>query len=117
MMNTLKLFLALCSGLLGLVSAWAEQPSSAQAPAPAGSEVGNDYLIGPGDALQIFVWRNPELTATVPVRPDGKITTPLVPDMLAVGKTPSQLSRDIEKVLAEYVKSPQVNVIVTQPAS
>ena len=58
---------------------------------------------------------NAELTATIPVRPDGKISTPLNEDMVAVGKTPSQLARDIEKVLAEYVRSPTVNVIVTQP--
>jgi polysaccharide export outer membrane protein len=75
------------------------------------------YIIGPGDSLQVFVWRNAELSSTVPVRPDGKISTPLVEDMVAVGKTPTQLARDIEKVLAEYVKSPQVNVIVTQPLS
>jgi polysaccharide biosynthesis/export protein len=75
----------------------------------------NSYVIGPGDALQVFVWRNPDLTATVPVRPDGKISTPLVEDMVAVGKTPSQLARDIEKVLSEYVRSPTVNVIVNQP--
>ena len=65
-----------------------------------------DAVIGPGDTVQVFVWRNPELTATVPVRPDGKISTPLVEDMVAVGKTPSQLARAIEKVLAEYVRSP-----------
>jgi polysaccharide biosynthesis/export protein len=76
-----------------------------------------DYVIGPGDTLQVFVWRNPDLTVTVPVRPDGKISTPLVEDMVAVGKTPSGLARDIEKALAVYVKSPQVNVIVTIPAS
>lgn len=75
----------------------------------------NQYVIGPGDTLQIFVWRNSELTASVPVRPDGKITTPLNQDMVAVGKTPYQLARDIEKVLSEYVRSPTVNVIVTQP--
>jgi polysaccharide export outer membrane protein len=63
------------------------------------------------------VWRNPELTTVVPVRPDGKISTPLVEDMVAVGKNPSSLARDIERVLAEYVRTPQVNVIVTQPAS
>jgi polysaccharide export outer membrane protein len=79
--------------------------------------VSPDYIIGPGDTLQVFVWRNPELTVTVPVRPDGKVSTPLVEDMVAVGKNPSSLARDIEKVLAEYVKAPQVNVIVTQPAS
>jgi len=83
--------------------------------APAESKVGNDYVIGPGDTVQVFVWRNPELTVTVPVRPDGKISTPLVEDMIAVGKTPSQLARDVEKVLGEYVRSPQINVIVTQP--
>ena len=85
--------------------------------APAKSAVPADYVIGPGDTVQIFVWRNPELGSTVPVRPDGKISTPLVEDMVAVGKSPSILARDIEKVLAEYVRSPQVNVIVTQPAS
>jgi polysaccharide export outer membrane protein len=79
--------------------------------------VSADYLIGPGDSLQVFVWRNPDLTVTVPVRPDGKISTPLVEDMVAVGKTPSNLARDIEKALSVYVKSPQVNVIVTVPAS
>ncbi len=71
------------------------------------------YLIGPGDQLNIFVWRNPELSVTVPVRPDGKISTPLVEDMQAVGKSPTQLSRDIESVLSEYIKSPKVNIIVT----
>jgi polysaccharide export outer membrane protein len=87
------------------------------APAPAQGVVAPDYLIGPGDTLQVFVWRNPDLSVTVPVRPDGKISTPLVEDMSAVGKTPSGLARDIEKALSEYVKSPQVNVIVTIPVS
>jgi polysaccharide export outer membrane protein len=103
-----------------LASAQVSPPVPAAAPpivAPAESKVRNDYMIGPGDTLQVFVWRNPELTTTVPVRPDGKISTPLVEDMVAVGKTPSQLARDIEKVLGEYVRSPQINVIVTQPAS
>ena len=85
--------------------------------APAQTTVTPDYLIGPGDMLQVFVWRNPDLSVTVPVRPDGKISTPLVEDMTAVGKTPSVLARDIEKALSEYVKSPQVNVIVTVPVS
>ena len=92
------------------------QPDTAM-PQMASTNVGSDYRIGPGDSLQIFVWRNPELTQTVPVRPDGKISTPLVEDMVAVGKTPSQLARDIETVLAEYIRSPQVNVIVTNPVS
>lgn len=73
----------------------------------------SSYRIGPGDMLKVFVWRNPEISATVPVRPDGKISTPLVEDMVAVGKTPTQLARDMEKVLAVYIKSPSVNVIVS----
>lgn len=119
---------ALCMSLIFVVSGsalHAQTPAGAAAvpppvgaeQAPAESKVNNDYVIGPGDSLQVFVWRNPELTTTVPVRPDGKISTPLVEDMIAVGKTPSQLARDIEKVLGEYVRSPQINVIVTQPAS
>lgn len=104
--------------LFGLVtmapSSWAADPV---APAPPAPSVGPDYVIGPGDVLQVFVWRNPELTTTVPVRPDGRISTPLVEDMVAVGKSPSNLARDVEKVLADYVRSPQVNIIVTQPAS
>ncbi len=67
--------------------------------------------------LQVVVLRNPEVSGTVPVRPDGKISTPLVDDMVAVGKTPSQLARDIEARLGEYVRSPQVTIIVTQAAS
>lgn len=79
--------------------------------------VSADYIIGPGDVLQVFVLDNPELTITVPVLPDGKISTPLVQDMIAVGKTSSMLASDIEKVLSEYVRSPQVSVIITQAAS
>src|ERR1700681_210512 len=89
-------------------------PTPSQAAAKA---VGNDYIIGPGDTLEVFVWRNPELTVTVPVRPDGKISTPLVENMVAIGKTPQQLARDLEGVLAEYVRSPKVNIIVTGAAS
>lgn len=98
-----------------------EAPSEASAApqvhVPAEDKVGGSYVIGPGDALQVFVWRHPELTATVPVRPDGRISTPLVEDMVAVGKTPAVLARDVERVLGEYVRSPQVNIIVTQPVS
>lgn len=77
----------------------------------------SSYIIGPGDTLQVFVWRNPELSTSIPVRPDGKISTPLVEDMVAVGKTPTELARDVEKVLGEYVRSPQVNIIVSNPVS
>ena len=72
-----------------------------------------DYIIGPGDNINIFVWGNADLSATVPVRPDGKITTPLVEDVQASGKTPSQLARDMEKKLARYIRNPVVTVIVT----
>jgi polysaccharide biosynthesis/export protein len=95
----------------------ATTPAADVPPAVPAPSVPNDYVIGPGDTIQVFVWRNPELTTTVPVRPDGKVSTPLVEDMVAVGKNPSALARDIEKVLAAYVRSPQVNVIVTQAAS
>jgi polysaccharide export outer membrane protein len=73
----------------------------------------HDYLIGPGDNVNITVWRNPEVSQTVPVRPDGKITTPLVEDLPASGKTATQLARDIEKVLGKYIQQPVVTVIVT----
>ncbi len=77
-----------------------------------------DYVIGAGDALEIFVWRNPDLTTKVPVRPDGRISIPLVDDMQAVGKTPTELARDIEAVFAEYLRTPKVNIIVaTQGAA
>ena len=85
--------------------------------AQSGARVGPDYIIGPGDVLQVFVWRQPELSVDVPVRPDGKVSTPLAEDIVAVGKTPSELARDMEKVLGEYVRSPQVNIIVSQPVS
>lgn len=98
-------------------SAFAALPAQAPSAMPAAPAVTPDYIIGPGDELQVFVWRDPELTVTVPVRPDGKISTPLVEDMPAVGKTPVVLARDVEKVLSVYVKSPQVNIIVTKPAS
>ena len=71
------------------------------------------YLIGAGDSLQVFVWRSPELSANVKVRPDGRISLPLVEDMPSAGKSPTQLARDIEQVLAKYVQQPVVSVIVS----
>ncbi|PKP91201.1 MAG: polysaccharide export protein [Alphaproteobacteria bacterium HGW-Alphaproteobacteria-16] len=73
---------------------------------------GEEYVIGPLDSLQIFVWRNPELSAKVQVRPDGRITTPLISDMPAVGKTPAMLADDLKYALSEYIKDPIVSVIV-----
>ena len=73
---------------------------------------GEEYIIGPLDQLQIFVWRNPELSSDVQVRPDGRITTPLISDMPAVGKTPAMLADDMKIALSEYIKDPIVSVIV-----
>ena len=70
------------------------------------------YLIGPGDSLRIFVWRNPEVSGSFTVRPDGMITTSLVEDIPVTGKTPTQLAREIETVLSTYIKSPIVTVSV-----
>lgn len=110
-------FRLLRSVALALVlPAFASAAERAPQPDPAATAPRTEYVIGPGDSLDVFVWRNQDLSTRVPVRPDGKISTPLVEDMVAVGKSPSALSRDIEKVLAEFVRSPQVNVIVTSPA-
>ncbi|CAN5354431.1 polysaccharide export protein [soil metagenome] len=73
---------------------------------------GEQYVIGPLDQLQIFVWRNPELSSKVQVRPDGRITTPLINDMPAVGKTPAMLADDLKIALGEFIKDPIVSVIV-----
>lgn len=95
-----------------LLSACASRYPKLKGGAPVVTET-PDYLIGPGDSVNIFVWRNPELSTTVPVRPDGKVTTPLVEDVPAAGKTATQLARDMEKALGTYVKNPVVTVIVT----
>lgn len=115
-MNLRTLFfpgLMLVGLLVGCASPPSLPPANPAASAVPAEEDLSKYRIGPGDELEIFVWRNPEISATVPVRPDGKISMPLVEDMVAVGKTPSQLARDIEEVLKVYIKQPQVNVIVT----
>lgn len=82
-------------------------------PAPATVvQADYNYLIGPGDAVNIMVWRNPELSTTVPVRPDGKISSPLVEDLPATGKDATTLARDIEKALSQYIRNPVVTVVV-----
>ncbi|HXC88896.1 MAG TPA: XrtA/PEP-CTERM system exopolysaccharide export protein [Stellaceae bacterium] len=81
-------------------------------PAPPASALpSSEYIIGPGDKLNIFVWRNPELTTTVDVRPDGRLSIPLVEDVVAIGKTTTQLARELEQRLAKYIKEPVVTVI------
>lgn len=94
-----------------LVLAGCSTPGYPPAPQAAASP---DYLykIGPGDSVNVNVWRNPELTMTVTVRPDGKITAPLIEDLPAIGKDPTTLARDIEKALAKYIRDPVVTVIV-----
>ncbi|WP_111641492.1 XrtA/PEP-CTERM system exopolysaccharide export protein [Marinimicrobium alkaliphilum] len=81
------------------------------------SSVLDEYRIGVGDALRINVWRNAELSSDVPVRPDGKISLPLVGDVQAAGQTTTELSNDLANALTEYIRSPQVTVIVTNPSS
>ncbi|WP_432377751.1 XrtA/PEP-CTERM system exopolysaccharide export protein [Duganella sp. P38] len=93
-----------------LLGGCASTPASAP---PSASVAQQDYLIGPGDNISINVWRNPEVSQSVPVRPDGKITAPLVEDLEASGKTPTQLARDIERALSKYIQQPVVTVIVT----
>jgi len=85
-------------------------PHAETLPAPSPGQY--EYVIGAGDSLNIFVWRNPELSRSVPVRPDGKISVPLVEDLQASGKTATRLAREIEKVLSTYIKDPLVTVIV-----
>lgn len=101
------LLACLIGGLAGCASSFPPAPMAA-----ADSEY--NYVIGPGDAVNIVVWRNPELSMSVPVRPDGKITTPLVEDLPALGKDATTLARDIEKELAKFIREPVVTVIVTQ---
>ena len=82
--------------------------------APASAALADyNYLIGPLDTLQIMVWRNPDLSTTVPVRPDGKVSVPLVEDLPVLGKNSTQLARDIEKALGKFIRDPVVTVIVT----
>lgn len=93
-------------GLGGCASTYPPAPAVLDKFAPS-------YLLGPGDNVNVVVWRNPELSMVVPVRPDGKITTPLVEDLSASGKTATRLARDIETALAKYIQGPVVTVVVT----
>ncbi|MGH8624974.1 MAG: XrtA/PEP-CTERM system exopolysaccharide export protein [Gammaproteobacteria bacterium] len=104
-------FSTLLAGFFGLLLGCA-----AKKPAPGDqsiSKLAYEYIVGPGDGLSIFVWQNPDISKdNVPVRPDGKVSMPLVEDLVASGKTPNQLAREIEGVLAEYIKDPLVTVTV-----
>ena len=108
---------AVCAGLLALLvvivgTGCASRTIHPPAPASVASPE-YTYLIGPGDNVNIIVWRNPDLSTSVPVRPDGKITVPLVEDLPAIGKDSTSLARDIESALAKYIRDPVVTVIVT----
>ncbi len=98
---------------VGCLSACAGYSSSYPS-APVGATTPEyDYMVGAGDTLNIIVWRNPELSMTVPVRPDGKISTPLVDELMAQGKTSIEIARDIENSLSKLVRDPVVTIIVT----
>ncbi len=95
------------------VSGWFNGPPPMVAATPAGLVNNNPYQIGPGDSLSVFVYNSPQLSVSaLIVRPDGRISMPLIPDILAAGKTPTSLSKDIEGRLKEYVRDPNVSVIV-----
>lgn len=98
----LALALVGCAGM----GAYPAAPTNASTP-------DYNYIVGPGDMLNIIVWRSPELSQSVPVRPDGQVSTPLVDGLLAQGKTSTEIARDIEKELSKYVRDPVVTVIVT----
>ncbi len=96
--------------MMAILSACATGPA---APPVAQTKAATaDYIIGPGDTLQVSVWRSPELSIAVPVRPDGRISTPLVEDIEAAGKTPAALGREIEGRLKKFVSDPVVTVMV-----
>lgn len=107
-----RLVIAALCGVLGLAGCSTSRQMVASDSAEPAVQA-PDYVIGPGDNVQIFVWRNSELSSTVPVRPDGRITTPLIEDVVAAGRTPTELARVMEEELATYVKNPVVTVMVT----
>lgn len=113
-----RAYIRLCFLLMLLGAASCASSGNGVAPVcPEPEASSQDYVIGAGDVLEVFVWREPDLSGTIPVRPDGKISISLVEDMTAVGKTPTELARDMEQVLAEYLRLPKVNIIVVTEGS
>jgi len=99
---------------LVLVGGCATQSDYPELPTASGdARYSTRYKIAPGDTVQVFVWRNPEVSTSVPVRPDGFLSAPLMEEVPAAGKTPAELARDLEKILATYLREPLVTVIVT----
>ena len=112
--RSLPRFTGLAVVLLGLLMTACASNRGNYPPAPASAAVQDySYIIGAGDSLNIIVWRNPELSMSVPVRPDGKLAAPLVEEIVAQGKTSTQLARDVEQQLSKYVRDPVVTVLVT----
>ena len=114
---------ALLTGLMLVSDAGAQQAAVKSAPRPAlnapamGVPVASDYIIGPEDILQVSIWKNEAMSRTLPVRPDGKISLPLLHDITAAGLTPLQLRDKIAAALAEFMPNPEVSVIVTDVRS
>lgn len=108
---------AMVAGLLGgcgSVSRMFRGPAPLPEATPAGLVTNSPYQIGPGDSLAVFVYQSPQLSVgALMVRPDGRISLPLIPDIIAAGKTPTQLSTDIGQRLKEYIKEPNVSVMVS----
>ena len=105
--------LLLMVGGCSTIGGWFNGPPPPVSVPPAGLVNNNPYLIGPGDSLSVFVYNSPQLSvSSLMVRPDGRISMPLIPDIIAAGKTPTTLSKDIEGRLKEYVRDPNVSVIV-----
>jgi polysaccharide export outer membrane protein len=117
-MNFIRGFPALLLGIVVLVSGCASKPDAPEEPASDthhfATYVEGDYRIGVDDRIQVTVWRNPELTVTVPVRPDGKISVPLIGDVQAGGNTPAQVATIIKDKLSAFIREPNVAVIVTE---
>ena len=121
-MFTIKKHIARASVVLAVVamagcsSTPTYPPAPKLAPPPVSVDArisGWNYLLGPGDSVNVFVWRNPEVSGSFPIRPDGKMTMNLIEDMQAAGKTPTQLARDLEKALSKYIQEPIATVIVS----
>lgn len=112
-----KLHLIISAFLILFIISGCSNHKAVQAPAAADAAVLSEYKIGVGDALAVNVWRNPELSINVPVRPDGKISMPLIGDVMASNLTTEQLSKNITDNLTTFIRSPQVTVIVVNPSS
>ena len=113
--STTKLLIVLLSAVI--VTACGSTGPEKTGACPEMEAIITEYVIGAGDTLQVFVWRHDDISSTVPVRPDGRISIPLVEDIVAVGRTPTDLARAIEMQLSEYLRTPKVNIIVTSQGS